>query len=80
MSDESSTMPTPKTMMTGALVLIAAGGAGSVAGLTIEPAATTELRVENARLTERLDGLEALVEECRSVIAASRNRLAEEAP
>ena len=41
--------------------LIAAVGAGSALGLTIEPETTTQMRVENATLRERTVNLEAKV-------------------
>jgi len=75
-------MPKPSVLIMGALALIAAGGAGSMLGVTIEPQSTTELRVERAQLAERVISLESRVEllegivnDCQAVIAASRTRL-----
>ena len=52
-------------------ILMAAGGAGAnVLGLTVEPAYVTELRVENARLTERLDNIEPLLKDCQALVHA----------
>ena len=77
-------MPKPASMLMGAIALVAAGGAGSMLGVTIEPQSTTELRVTKAQLEERvvslegrLELLEDIVNDCQAVIAASRTRLEE---
>ena len=61
----------PKTLLLGAIALAAAGGAGSAMGLTIEPASVTDIRVENARLKERLDLLEPIVRDCQQLVSAA---------
>ena len=86
----------PKNIIIGALALVAAGSAGSMLGITIEPAETTELRVAKAQLeakvtslqekleTQKIDSdgrvalLESIVDDCRRLIAVSRERLEEE--
>ena len=86
----------PKNIIIGALALVAAGSAGSMLGITIEPAETTELRVAKAQLEAKVtslqekletqkinsDGrvelLESIVDDCRRLIAVSRERLEEE--
>ena len=71
-NDARSIAVNAKTLVFGALAVAAAGGAGSAMGLTIEPASVTEIRVENARMRERLDLLEPIVRDCQALVSASR--------
>jgi len=64
-------------MIVALLALAGVGGAGSMIGLTIEPSYVTELRVENARLTERVDNIELLLEDCQMVVKAYQASLRE---
>ena len=48
----------PKNIVIGALALVAAGSAGSMLGITIEPEETTTLRVEKAQLEIQVTSLE----------------------
>jgi len=48
----------PKNIIIGALALVVAGSAGSMLGITIEPAETTMLRIEKAQLETRVVALE----------------------
>jgi hypothetical protein len=66
----------PANLMIGALLMIGAGSAGSMLGITIEPEETTLLRVQAAQMEVTITGLEqrvALLEEvvaeCRRVVA-----------
>ena len=72
----------PKTVLSAVVLIAGTLGAGSMLGLTIEPEETTELRVENATLKERTANLEAqvigldsrvqmmerIIEQCRTVV------------
>ena len=76
----------PKTIGSVLLLLVAGVTGGSFLGYTVEPEEMTELRVENATLTERatnlesqveglehrVDLLEAIVADCRQAFANSR--------
>ena len=74
----------------GAIIIVGGAiGGGSLVGYTVEPASTTELRVENATLVERASHLEAqvasletrvevleeLIDDCRDAVAASRRMI-----
>ena len=52
----------PKNIVIGAFALLAAGSAGSMLGITIEPEETTTLRVERAQLEIQVASLEAQLE------------------
>lgn len=52
----------PKNIVIGAFALLAAGSAGSMLGITIEPQETTTLRVERAQLEIQVASLEAQLE------------------
>ena len=65
----------PANIIIGALLLVGAGSAGSMLGITIEPEETTLLRVEAAEMRVTITGLEQrvalleeVVEECRRVV------------
>jgi hypothetical protein len=75
----------PTSIIMGMVLLVAAGSAGSMFGITIEPEETTLLRVEAARmevkivgLEERLALLEQVVDGCQRLIATCRTRAEEE--
>jgi hypothetical protein len=75
----------PSSIIVGMVLLVAAGSAGSMLGITIEPEETTLLRVEAARmevkivgLEERLALLEQVVDGCQRLIATCRSRAEEE--
>ena len=81
----------PKTIVGIALALAGALAGGSVLGFTVEPEATTQLRVDKATLEERagnlesrvgdlqgrVDTLEGLADDCRLVISRSRQAIEE---
>ncbi len=52
----------PKNILIGAIALVAAGSAGSMLGITIEPAETTELRVAKAQLETKVTSLQEKLE------------------
>jgi len=76
MPEEGSLPISPKAIVGGLCAIIAAGGAGSMVGVTIEPETTTQLRVEAAELKVRVEYLEGLIEECKTVVAHTRAALA----
>lgn len=76
----------PKTYIPAIVILVGALGAGSLLGFTIEPEETTAMRVENAMLKERtanleekvtelndrVDTMERIVEQCRTLVTPVR--------
>tara|TARA_B100001939_G_scaffold200734_1_gene172550 strand:+ start:206 stop:493 length:288 start_codon:yes stop_codon:yes gene_type:complete len=66
----------PANILIGALLLVGAGSAGSMLGITIEPEETTMLRVQAAQMEVTITGLEQrvalleeVVDECRRMVA-----------
>lgn len=66
----------PANLLIGALLLVGAGSAGSMLGITIEPEETTLLRVQAAQMEVTITGLEQrvalleeVVDECRKVLS-----------
>ena len=77
----------PANIIIGALLLVGAGSAGSMLGITIEPEETTVLRVEAAErrvtitgLEQRVALLEEVVEECRRVVQICTSAAPESVP
>ena len=68
----------PRFLVMGVAALAAAGWGGSMLGLTIEPESVTDLRVEKAQLEVKVEMLEDVVEQCKSVVAATRASLEDE--
>ena len=70
----------PKTIITGALfslALVGGGmGGGSMMGLTIEPEAITQLRVDKAKLEVRVEVLADIAKECQSLIKHAKREAA----
>jgi len=78
-----------KNVVSAVILLAGAIGGGSLVGYTVEPLATTELRVQNGVLTERTEHLESrvtdlksrvailesLVSECRDLVTQSRREI-----
>ena len=69
-------MMKPANLIIGAMLMVGAGSAGSMLGITIEPEETTLLRVQAAQMEVTITGLEqrvALLEEvvaeCRRVVS-----------
>jgi hypothetical protein len=65
----------PANLIIGAILMVGAGSAGSMLGITIEPEETTLMRVESAQQAVTIEGLEqrvALLEEvvteCRRMV------------
>ena len=66
----------PTNLVIGAILLVGAGSAGSMLGITIEPEETTLLRVQAAQMEVTITGLEQrvalleeVVDECRKVVS-----------
>lgn len=58
----------PKTIVIALVTLAGVSTAGSMIGLTIEPQAVTDLRVENAAMEAKLSMLEDIVKDCSNVL------------
>lgn len=68
---------TPKTYIMAAIALSAAGGLGSVLGLTIEPKSVTDMKIEHARLQQKVEVLEESVEACQQAVRHALKSLGE---
>ena len=60
----------PKTIIAGILAGLALVGGGSFVGFTVEPEAFTEVRISARACEVKVELLEEIVEECRSVVDA----------
>ena len=76
MSDKTTVdLMKPANLIIGAVLMVGAGSAGSMLGITIEPAETTQMRVQAAQMEVTITGLEhrvalleEVVSECRRVV------------
>jgi len=62
----------PANLIIGAILMIGAGSAGSMLGITIEPEETTLMRVESAKQAVTIEGLEQRVALLEEVVAECR--------
>ena len=62
----------PANLLIGAVLMVGAGSAGSMLGITIEPEETTLMRVESAKQAVTIEGLEQRVALLEEVVAECR--------
>jgi|TARA_R110000824_G_scaffold63518_11_gene166982 hypothetical protein len=65
----------PANLIIGAILMVGAGSAGSMLGITIEPEETTLMRVESAKQAVTIEGLEQRVALLEEVVAECRRMM-----